>query len=84
MKQRFKTKKKIKRKLKVGRMATNTERRARNEGTNTCAVDTKPNNGRKRWERKPNKRKRTKTIKKAKDRSKGNKKQGQEKKKTLK
>lgn len=41
-------KNKVKRKLKEGRMATNTVRRTRNEGINNCAVDTKPNNERER------------------------------------
>jgi hypothetical protein len=50
MKHRRKIKNKIKRKFKEGRMATNMERRTRNEGTNTGAVDAKPNNERKRWE----------------------------------
>lgn len=83
MKQRCKIKKKtthiIERKFKEGRMATNMERRTRNEGTNTDAVDTKPNKDRKNWERKPNKRKWPKTVTKAKDRDRGNDKQGQEK-----
>jgi hypothetical protein len=60
-------------------MATNMEGRTRNEGTNTGAVDAKPSNERKRWERQPNKRKRPTTITKAKDRDRGNDKQGQEK-----
>jgi len=60
-------------------MATNMERRTRNEGTITGAVDTKTNNERKRWERKPNKRKWPKTETKEKDRDRGNDKQGQEK-----
>lgn len=60
-------------------MGANMERRKRNEGTNTGAEDTKRNNERKRWERKPNKRKWPKTVTKAKDRDRGNDKQGQEK-----
>ena len=36
-------------------MATNMERRTKNEGTNIGAVGTKPNNERERWERKPKK-----------------------------
>jgi len=58
-------------------MATNAERRTRNEGISTGAVDTKPNNERNKWERKPKKRKESKTITKAKDRDRGNDKQGQ-------
>jgi hypothetical protein len=65
--------------LKEGRMATNMERRKRNDGTNACAVDRKPNKERKRWEFKPNKRKWPKTIKSAKGTDRGNEKQGQEK-----
>jgi hypothetical protein len=34
--------------LKEGRMATNMERRTRNDGTNICAEDRKPNKERKR------------------------------------
>ena len=55
MKQKCKIKNKIKRKFKEGRMATNMERRTKNEGTNIGAVGTKLNNERERWERKPKK-----------------------------